>query len=64
MNPIPGQPDLFGEPRLDGLFQANAIVTPDEEQMLIASIDAVKLSPLPLSWLAGEAPHCVLRLEL
>jgi hypothetical protein len=45
MNPIPRQPDLFDEPRLDGLFQASAIVTPGEEQMLIASIDAVELSP-------------------
>src|SRR5262249_29060375 len=45
MNLIPGQPDLFDKPRLDGLFQASAIVTPGEEQMLIASIAAVELSP-------------------
>jgi alkylated DNA repair dioxygenase AlkB len=45
MNVIPGQPDLFDKPRLDGLSQASAIVTSDQEQMLIASIDAVELSP-------------------
>jgi alkylated DNA repair protein (DNA oxidative demethylase) len=45
MNLIPGQPDLFDEPRLAGLYQAGAFVTPDEEQMLIASIDATELSP-------------------
>ena len=45
MNLKPGQPDLFDKARLDGLFQASGIVTPTEEQMLIASIDAVELSP-------------------
>jgi DNA oxidative demethylase len=45
MNPIPGQPDLFDEPRLAGLHQAGAFVTPGEEQMLIASINAAELSP-------------------
>ena len=45
MNLIAAQPDLFGEPRLAGLSQADAIVTPGEEQMLIASIDAAELSP-------------------
>jgi len=45
INPIPGQPDLFDEPRLAGLFQAGAFVTPDEEQTLIASIDEAELSP-------------------
>ena len=39
------QPDLFAEPRLAGLAQAERIVTQNEEQALIASIDAVKLSP-------------------
>jgi alkylated DNA repair protein (DNA oxidative demethylase) len=39
------QPDLFGEAGLPGLSQAEAFVTPDDEQMLIASIDAVELSP-------------------
>ena len=52
MNRIPGQPDLFDEPRLAGLHQADAFVTPDEEQMLIASIDAAELSPFRFhSWL-------------
>jgi alkylated DNA repair dioxygenase AlkB len=45
MNLIPGQPDLFDEPRLAGMSQASAIVTTGEEQMLIASIDAAELSP-------------------
>ena len=45
MNLIAAQPDLFGEPRLAGLSQADAIVTPGEEQMLIASINAAELSP-------------------
>jgi alkylated DNA repair protein (DNA oxidative demethylase) len=39
------QPDLFGDAGLPGLFQAGAFVTPAEEQMLIASIDAAQLSP-------------------
>jgi DNA oxidative demethylase len=39
------QPDLFGEAGLPGLSQAGAFVTPGEEQMLIASIDAVELFP-------------------
>ena len=45
MTPIAGQPDLFDAPRLAGLHQAGAFVTPGEEQMLIASIDAAELSP-------------------
>jgi len=39
------QSELFERPRLSGLVQADAIVTPDEEQVLMASIDAVGLSP-------------------
>jgi DNA oxidative demethylase len=39
------QPDLLATPRLAGLSQADAIVTPDEERALIAAIDAVGLSP-------------------
>ena len=39
------QSDLFAEPRLAGLTQAEDIVTQNEEQALIASIDAEKLSP-------------------
>lgn len=45
MTLIAAQPDLFGEPRLAGLSQASAFVTPEEEQMLIASIDAAELAP-------------------
>jgi DNA oxidative demethylase len=39
------QSDLFEEPRLAGLTQAEGIVTPTEERALIASIDEAKLSP-------------------
>jgi DNA oxidative demethylase len=45
MTLIAAQPDLFAEPSLSGLSQAGEIVTPDEEQTLIASIDASPLSP-------------------
>ena len=45
MNLIASQPDLFEEPRLAGLSQADAFVMPDEEQMLIASIDATEVLP-------------------
>ena len=44
MNQTRGQPDLFDEPRIAGLFQAGAVVTPDEERILIASVDAADLS--------------------
>ncbi|HEU0154993.1 MAG TPA: alpha-ketoglutarate-dependent dioxygenase AlkB [Stellaceae bacterium] len=39
------QPDLFEEASLPGLSKADAIVTPDEEQALIAAIDAADLAP-------------------
>ena len=39
------QSDLFAGPRLAGLTQAEGIVAQNEEQALIACIDAVKLSP-------------------
>ena len=39
------QSDLFELPPLAGLAQAEGIVTPREEQSLIASIDAAELSP-------------------
>jgi DNA oxidative demethylase len=42
---LAAQSDLFEEPRLAGLTQAEGIVTRNEEQALIASIDAAKLSP-------------------
>jgi DNA oxidative demethylase len=45
MNSIPGQPDLFDEPHVAGLHQAGEFVTPGDEQMLIASINAAELSP-------------------
>jgi DNA oxidative demethylase len=45
MNLIAAQPDLFGDAGLAGLSQAGGFVTPSEEQMLIASIDAAELSP-------------------
>ena len=45
MNLIAAQPDLFAEPGLPGLSRAGAIVTPDEEQTLIASVDASPLTP-------------------
>ena len=39
------QSDLFDRPGLAGLTQAGAIVTPNEERVLIAAIDDVELSP-------------------
>ena len=45
MSLVVAQPDLLDEPGLPGLSQAGAIVAPDEEQVLIASIDASPLSP-------------------
>jgi len=52
MNLSATQPDLFGEPRLAGLSQADAILTPGEEHMLITSINATELSPFQFhGWL-------------
>lgn len=45
MSLVAAQPDLFAEPGLPGLSQTGAVVSPDEEQALIASIDASPLSP-------------------
>ncbi len=45
MTLIAAQPDLFGEPRLAGLSQAGAVVTPSEERALIEAIDATQLLP-------------------
>jgi DNA oxidative demethylase len=45
MRGVAAQADLFGEPVPVGLTQAGAIVTPDEEGLLIAAIDAAELSP-------------------
>ena len=59
MNLIAAQPDLFGEPGLSGLSQADAIVGPGEEQMLIASIDAAELSPFRFhGWLGKRLTAC------
>jgi alkylated DNA repair dioxygenase AlkB len=48
------QPDLFDAPRLAGLSQADAIITPVEEQALIAGIDAVELSPFRFHGWVGK----------
>jgi alkylated DNA repair dioxygenase AlkB len=40
-----GQSNLFDAPLLPGLAYAQEIITPDEEQALIARIDATSLSP-------------------
>ncbi|MFZ3234890.1 MAG: alpha-ketoglutarate-dependent dioxygenase AlkB [Stellaceae bacterium] len=45
MNLTAAEPDLLGGPGLPGLSQADAIVTPDEECVLIAAVDAAALSP-------------------
>src|SRR5215467_4666954 len=45
MSLIAAQPELFDQAGLAGLSQADAFVTPSEEQMLIGSIDAAPLSP-------------------
>jgi alkylated DNA repair protein (DNA oxidative demethylase) len=52
MSLVATQPDLFGETGLPGLSQAGEFVTPSEEQSLIASIDAVDLTPFKFhGWL-------------
>jgi alkylated DNA repair protein (DNA oxidative demethylase) len=48
------QPDLFAAPPLPGLSQAPAIVSPDEEQSLIAAIDAVELAPFRFQGWQGK----------
>jgi DNA oxidative demethylase len=48
------QPDLFDAPRLAGLSQADTIITPVEEQALIAGIDAVELSPFRFHGWVGK----------
>jgi alkylated DNA repair dioxygenase AlkB len=45
MNITAAQPDLFATPGLAGLSQADGFVTPGEEQVLVASIDAAPLAP-------------------
>src|SRR5262249_56504853 len=41
---LAAQPDLFDRPRLAGLTQGDAIVTPGEEQALIAAIEIGRAS--------------------
>jgi alkylated DNA repair protein (DNA oxidative demethylase) len=48
------QSDLFEQPGLAGLAQAEALVTPSEEQALIASIGAVELSPFRFQGWLGK----------
>jgi alkylated DNA repair dioxygenase AlkB len=48
------QTDLFELPSLAGLVQADGIVTPPEEQALIASIDAAELSPFRFHGWSGK----------
>ena len=48
------QPDLFGEPIVAGLFQRPEIVSPSEEQALIASTEAVELSPFRFHGFLGK----------
>jgi DNA oxidative demethylase len=45
MSTLALQRDLFAEPALPGLAQAEAIITPAEEQTLMAGIDAAPLVP-------------------
>jgi len=45
MSLLAHQPDLFDEPALPGLAQAEALITPAEEQALVAAIDAAPLAP-------------------
>jgi DNA oxidative demethylase len=45
MSSLAVQRDLFDEPALPGLTRAEAVVAPDEEQALIAGIDAAPLAP-------------------
>ena len=64
MNLIAAQPDLFGEAGLAGLSQTTAIVTPGEEQMLTASVDAAELSPFRFHGWLGKRLTASLRLAL
>ena len=48
------QSELFERPALSGLAQAESIVTPREEQGLIASINAAELSPFRFHGWSGK----------
>ena len=50
----PSQTDLFAAPLLPGLAYADAIVTPAEEQALIAAIDAIELTPFRFQGWLGK----------
>jgi DNA oxidative demethylase len=54
MNLTAPQSELFDGPLLPGLSQADAFVTPGEEQALIRSIDAVELSPFRFQGWLGK----------
>jgi alkylated DNA repair dioxygenase AlkB len=54
MSVVTRQPDLIGGPPLAGLAQADDIVTPAEEQALIAAIDAVDLAPFRFHGWSGK----------
>jgi hypothetical protein len=58
------EPDLFAAPLLPGLSQADDIVSPEEEQVLIAAIDATALGAIPLSSMGRQATHRLLWLAL
>jgi DNA oxidative demethylase len=52
MSAVAIHPDLFGAPAIAGLSQAPAFVSPEEEQRLVAAIDASGLAPFQFhEWL-------------
>src|SRR5690349_5437486 len=52
------QPSLFHEPAVAGLTQADEIVTSEEEQALIAGVDAAGLSPFRFHGWEGKRLTC------
>ena len=50
----PAQADLFDSPALSGFHQAEAIITPQEERALAASIDAAGLAPFKFGAFEGK----------
>ncbi|BBD03411.1 MULTISPECIES: alpha-ketoglutarate-dependent dioxygenase AlkB [Sphingobium] len=55
---IGGQADLFGEPQLPGFAQAEQFLTTREEQMLIAHIAGVPLTPFRFQQWTGHRLTC------
>lgn len=51
--PLPAA-DLFGAPLLPGFAYAEDVVTPDEEALLIAAVDAAELSPFRFQGWLGK----------